>query len=193
MTNAKDNAGAIKPANRSRPHVEKSIALVGLMGSGKSVVGRLLAKQLRLQFADSDQLVTKMAGVSIIDIFDIAGEAKFRDMEFRAIYQQLQKPPQVLATGGGAFCDAKTASILNDNAIVVWLQAKPETLLRRIGDISSRPLLQTGPPLTILQKLSSERSQFYKKAHIHLDTDGLSMSKAVTLLVSALDSHLAKQ
>mgnify|MGYP001336900286 CR=1 FL=1 len=193
MMIANDHVGAVKPTNSSRPHVERSIALVGLMGSGKSVVGRLLAKQLKLRFADSDQLVTKMAGVSIIDIFDIAGETKFRDMEFRAIHQQLQKPPHVLATGGGAFCDAKTAALLYNNALVIWLQAKPETLLKRIGDISSRPLLQTGPPLQILQNLSSERAQFYNKAHIHLDTDGLSMPKAVALLLSALDSHLAKQ
>ena len=134
-----------------------------------------------------------MAGVGIIDIFDIAGEAKFRDMEFRAINHQLKKPPHVLATGGGAFCEKQTASLLYNDAVVIWLQASPETLLRRIGDVSSRPLLQTGSPLQILKKLSSERAQFYNKAHIHLNTDGLSMPKAVNALVSALDSHLAKQ
>jgi shikimate kinase len=163
------------------------------MGSGKSVVGRRLARQLQLKFADSDQLVTKMAGVTITDIFDLAGEAKFRDMEFRAIQKQLQKPPHVLATGGGAFCQQQTAALLRDNALVVWLQASPETLLKRIGDVSSRPLLQTASPLQILHQLSATREPFYSKAHLHLNTDGLSMAKAAAALVSTLDSYLAKQ
>ena len=172
---------------------EKPIALVGLMGSGKSVVGRHLAKRLNLTFADSDQLVTKMAGVSIANIFDLAGEAKFRDMEFRAIQNQLDQPPHVLATGGGAFCEPKTAAVLSKNAIVVWLQASPDILLERIGDITSRPLLQTGPPLEILQKLQAVRAPFYRKAHIHLNTDGLSMPRSLTTLIRALDSYRAKQ
>ena len=152
-----------------------------------------MARQLQLKFADSDQLVTKMAGVTITDIFDLAGEAKFRDMEFRAIQKQLQKPPHVLATGGGAFCQQQTAALLRENALVVWLQASPETLLKRIGDISSRPLLQTASPLQILRQLSATREPFYSKAHLHLNTDGLSMAKAVAVLVSTLDSYLAKQ
>ena len=107
MNTQKIPAGAAKPAQDAPSVFNKPIALVGLMGSGKSAVGRRLAKQLGLTFADSDQLVTKMAGVSITDIFDLAGEAKFRDMEFRAIQKQLQKPPHVLATGGGAFANSK--------------------------------------------------------------------------------------
>ena len=163
------------------------------MGSGKSVIGRRLAKQLGLKFVDSDQLVTQMAGVSITDIFDLAGEAKFRDMEFRAIQSQLQQPPHVLATGGGAFCQPSTATLLRDNAIVVWLQASPDTLLKRIGDINSRPLLQTGPPIEILQQLQTARAPFYRKAHIHLNTDGLTLAKSLAALVSALDSYRATQ
>ena len=180
-------------ANNRLPCFEKPIALVGLMGSGKSAVGKRLAKQLKLKFADSDQLVTKMAGISIANIFDLAGEAKFRDLELRSIQKQLQNPPHVLATGGGAFCEPQTASLLLDQAIVIWLQASPETLLKRIGDISSRPLLQTGPPLGVLQKLSASRAPFYRKAHIHLNTDALSMPKAIAALVGALDSYPAKQ
>ena len=179
--------------NNGLPCFEKPIALVGLMGSGKSTVGRRLAKQLKLKFADSDQLVTKMAGISIANIFDLAGEAKFRDLELRSIQKQLQKPPHVLATGGGAFCEPQTASLLRDKAIVIWLQASPETLLKRIGDISSRPMLQGGPPLRILQQLSASREPFYSRAHIYLNTDALPMPKAIAALVRALDSHLAKQ
>ena len=149
MTTGNISAAIPKPAGATLPGLDKPIALVGLMGSGKSVVGRRLARQLQLKFADSDQLVTKMAGVTIADIFDLAGEAKFRDMEFRAIQKQLQKPPHVLATGGGAFCQPQTAALLRDNALLVWLQASPETLLKRIGGVSSRPLLQNSSPLQI--------------------------------------------
>ena len=187
------SAGAPKPAKEAPAVFDKPIALVGLMGSGKSVIGQRLAKKLRLTFADSDQLVVKMSGVSITDIFDLAGEAKFRDMEFRAIQNQLKQPPHVLATGGGAFCETETAALLRKNAIVVWLKASPETLLKRIGCINSRPLLQTGPPLEILQRLQAARAPFYRKAHIHLNTDGMTMPNSLAKLVHALDSHRAKQ
>jgi shikimate kinase len=189
-----------KPRARARPAVrarrvvlDRPLALVGLMGSGKSVMGRRLASLLKIDFADSDQLVTKRAGISIADIFDLAGESKFREMEFNVIQDQLAKPPHVLATGGGAFCEPRTATLLRDGALVVWLQASPETLLKRIGDISSRPLLHSGPPLQILQDLQLRRAQFYEKAHIHLNTDGLSTDKSIAALVAALDTYQAKQ
>ena len=193
MNTQQTSAGAPKLAKDAPAVFGKPIALVGLMGSGKSVIGRRLAKQLGLTFADSDQLVTKMAGVSIADIFDLAGEPKFRDMEFRAIQNQLKRPPHLLATGGGAFCEPETAALILKNAIVVWLQASPATLLKRIGNITSRPLLHTGPPLEILQQVQTARAPFYCKAHIHLDTDGLTMPKSLATLVSALDSYRATQ
>ena len=185
--------GVHNPAQDATAVFDKPIAIVGLMGSGKTVIGRHLAKKLDLTFVDSDQLVKDMAGVSIANIFDLAGEAKFREMEFRAIKKQLDKPPHVLATGGGAFCEPETATLLCENTIVVWLQANSDTLLRRIGDTTSRPLLQTGSPLKILQKLQTARAPFYRKAHIHLNTDGLTVPKSLAKLVSALDSFRAKQ
>ena len=193
MNRKQRSAGAPKSTQATSAVFDKPIALVGLMGSGKSAIGRRLAKKLGLTFADSDQLVSKMAGVSIADIFDLAGEAKFRDMEFRAIQNQLQQPPHVLATGGGAFCEPETAALLRKNATVVWLQASPRTLLKRIGDITSRPLLQNGPPLEILQQLQTDRVPFYREAHIHLNTDGMTTPKSVATLVNALDSYRAKQ
>ena len=182
-----------EPQEKQSRAFEKTIALVGLMGSGKSVIGKHLAKKIRLEFFDSDQIVTKMAGITINDIFDFAGEAKFRDMEFRAIKKQLQKRPHVLATGGGAFCEPQTAKLLLNNSVVVWLQASPETLLQRIGDISSRPLLQTGQPLKVLKRLCTNREPMYKKAHIHINTDGLSIPKSVAFLQSTLDGYLSNQ
>ena len=193
MSRKNISVDAPKPAQDAPAVFDKTIAIVGLMGSGKSVIGRRLAKQLKLSFADSDQIVTKMAGISIANIFDLAGENKFRDMEFRAIQNQLDQPPHVLATGGGAFCEPETATVLSKNAIVVWLQASPDTLLERIGDITSRPLLQTGSPLEVLQKLQTSRAPFYRKAHIHLNTNGLSLPQSLAKLISALDSYRAKQ
>jgi shikimate kinase len=193
MTTQETSTGTFNPAQDAAGLFNKPIALVGLMGSGKSVIGRRLAKHLGLQFADSDQLVTQMAGVSIADIFDLDGEAKFRDMEFRAIQSQLKQLPHVLATGGGAFCEPSTAAMLRENAIVIWLQASPDTLLERIGDTNSRPLLQTGPPRRILQQLQAARTPYYRKAHIHLNTDGLTLPKSLAALVSALDSFRATQ
>ena len=193
MTEQNAIIGVPNPSRNAPAVFEKPISIVGLMGSGKSAIGRRLAKELNLTFADSDQLVKKMAGVSIVDIFDLAGEAKFREMEFRAIQKQLDKPPHVLATGGGAFCEPETATLLRENTIVVWLQASSDTLLKRIGDTASRPLLQTGPPIKILQQLQTARAPFYRKAHIHLNTDGLTLPKSLATLVSALDSFRAKQ
>jgi shikimate kinase len=163
------------------------------MGSGKSVIGRLLAKHLKLNFADSDQLVINRAGVSIVDIFDLAGEAKFREMEFDAIQNQMSKPPHILATGGGAFCEPRTAKLLLDGALVVWLQASPQTLLNRIGDVSSRPILQTEAPLQTLQELLKQRTPFYENAHIYLNTTGLSTHKSIATLIAVLDTYQAKQ
>ena len=193
MKRQKVSTGAPKPVKEAPAVFDKTIALVGLMGSGKSSIGRRLADRLGLAFADSDQLVTKMAGISITDIFELAGEAKFREMEFRAIQNQLEKPPHVLATGGGAFCEPETASLLSKNAIVVWLQASPDTLLKRIGDTTSRPILQTGPPLEILQQLQTARARFYRKANVHLNTDGLTTPRSMATLIRTLDSYRAKQ
>ena len=193
MNTQKKFAGAPKPAQNPPAAFDKPIAIVGLMGSGKSAIGRRLAKQLDLTFADSDQLVKDMAGLSIANIFELAGEAKFREMEFRAIQKQLDQPPHVLATGGGAFCEPKTATLLYENTIVIWLQANSDTLLKRIGNTTSRPLLQTGPPLEILQQLQIAREPFYRKAHIHLNTDDLTVPKSLATLVTALDSFRAKQ
>ena len=173
--------------------LDRPVALVGLMGSGKSAVGRRGAKMLGLGFADSDQHIVKAAGISIAEIFDIAGEAKFREMEFKTISHLLLAPPQIIATGGGAFCQEATAALLLKKAYVVWLKAAPSTLLSRIGNTKSRPLLHNDDPLATLTRLGDQRAAYYAKAHIHLDTDGLSTHKAMMALLRALDSHLPRQ
>ena len=172
--------------------LDRPLALVGLMGSGKSAVGRQTAKKLGLNFTDSDQKIINNAGISIAEIFELAGEAKFREMEFQALKQLALSKPQIIATGGGAFCSPQTAHLLLTKTLVVWLKAPPETLLARIGSTKSRPLLNNDNPLATLTKLSKERAKHYQKAQIEINTDGLSTPNAMMALLRALDTHLTK-
>ena len=171
--------------------VDRPIALVGMMGSGKSLVGRRLAKLLDLPFIDSDTEVETAAGISITEIFEIAGEDRFRALERKAISAAADAGPSVLSTGGGSICTPETAELLCSRTIVVWLQARPETLLSRIGSISSRPLLHTDDPLATLRDLADKRAADYGRAHITVTTDRLSAATAVSAVLRALDSHLS--
>lgn len=172
--------------------LERPVVLVGLMGSGKSAVGRHTAELLGIEFTDSDQIIVKEAGVSIAEIFQFAGEKKFRDMELKTLTNLICPALQVIATGGGAFCQDKTASLLLERSHVVWLKAPPKTLLSRIGNLKSRPLLDNDRPLTTLTELNHQRRKYYQKAQIHLDTEGLSVPKAAEALLRALDTHLTR-
>ncbi|MFL2845851.1 MAG: shikimate kinase [Candidatus Puniceispirillaceae bacterium] len=179
-------------ANTVLTRLDRPLALVGLMGSGKSAVGRRTAKKLGLNFIDSDQKIVSDAGISITEIFELAGEAKFREMEFQALTQLVVSKPQIIATGGGAFCFPQTARLLSAKTLVVWLKAPPETLLARIGNTKSRPLLNNDNPLATLAKLNKERARYYQKAQIEIDTDGLSTRKAMMALLRALDTYLTR-
>ena len=172
--------------------LDRPLALVGLMGSGKSAVGRQTAKKLGLNYTDSDQKIVSDAGISITEIFELAGEAKFREMEFQAITKLVLSKPQIIATGGDAFCFPQTAHLLLTKTLVVWLKARPETLLARIGSTKSRPLLNNDNPLATLTKQSKERAKHYQKAQIEINTDGLSTRNAMMALLRALDTHLTK-
>lgn len=180
------------------PPITRPIALVGLMGCGKSMVGRNLAAMFQIPFADSDTAIERAAGVTVADIFDLAGESKFREMEYREIEILLGGTPAVIATGGGAFCQPDTAALLRDKAFVVWLKAKPETLLSRIGNVDSRPLLHSKhsqkqgneTPIEILTRLNEVRSPFYEQAHLHVNTDGLSKRQAASKVMNAIVENL---
>ena len=171
--------------------IDRPIALVGMMGSGKSLVGRRLAQRLELPFIDSDTEVETAAGITIAEIFELAGEDRFRTLERNAISAAADAGPSVLSTGGGSICTPETAQILCDRTIVIWLQARPGTLLSRIGSISSRPLLHTDDPLATLHALAGKRAADYGRAHITVTTDQLSAAAAVSAVLRALDSHLA--
>jgi shikimate kinase len=170
--------------------IDRPLALVGMMGSGKSLVGRRLAQRLDLPFIDSDAEIEKSAGITITEIFELAGEERFRTLERNAISDAADAGPSVLSTGGGSICTPETAALLCERTIVIWLQAKPETLLSRIGSISSRPLLHTDDPLATLRDLAERRAADYGKAHITVTTDQLSAAAAVAAVLRALDSHL---
>ena len=173
--------------------LDRPLALVGLMGSGKSAVGQRTARMLGLNFEDSDKHIVKNAGISIAEIFELAGEMKFREMERKTLSNLVLASPQIIATGGGAFCQDATADLLLQHTLTIWLKASPATLLSRIGNTKTRPLLHNSDPLATLTRLDEQRAPYYKKAHIHLDTDGLSTYKAMMTLLHALDTHLPRQ
>jgi shikimate kinase len=140
------------------------------MGSGKSTIGRRLAKRLGLQFVDADEEVEKAAGCSIEDIFAFHGEQAFRDGEHRVIRRLLHGPAHVLATGGGAFLDERTRETVSEHGISVWLRADIEVLLRRVRRNDSRPLLRKGDPKEILEQLKQDRDPIYALADLAVDS-----------------------
>ncbi len=164
----------------------KTIALVGLMGAGKSSIGRRLAETIHLPFADSDDEIELAAGLSISDIFSIHGEAEFRRVEQRVIERLITGPQMILATGGGAFMNDDTRALLKKHAVTVWLRADLETLWRRVSRNDKRPLLQTEDPKGRLKSLLEARESTYAQAEIVVDSkDGPHMS-AVRHILTAL-------
>lgn len=180
----------MKARERIRARLTRPITLIGLMGSGKSLVGRQLATALDLAFTDSDHKVEEAAGISIAEIFDLAGEARFRELERRAIAGAMDAGLAVLSVGGGAVCHPDTAALLQARSILIWLKASPETLLSRIGSIASRPLLHGDDPLGALTRLAEARASDYAIAEITIVTDGMSGTAATNAVLRALDSHL---
>ncbi|MGI9385852.1 MAG: shikimate kinase [Methyloligellaceae bacterium] len=149
---------------------DKSIVLVGLMGAGKTSIGRRLAQRLNLPFTDADKEIEVAAGQTISEIFAEHGEAYFRDGEKRVIARLLNNGPQVLATGGGAYMNQEIRENIEKSGISVWLRASLETLLERTARRDHRPLLKSGDPKTVMQRLIEERYPVYAKAHIAIQS-----------------------
>ena len=165
---------------------DRSIVLVGLMGAGKSTVGRRLAKRLGLPFVDSDEEIEKAADQKIPEIFAQFGEASFRDGERRVIQRLVEGPPKVIATGGGAFVDPETRALILDHCIAVWLKAEPETLAERVSRRDNRPLLKGKDPLVTLRDLGEVRNPFYAQAHLHVCSRVGPHERTVERIVDAL-------
>jgi shikimate kinase len=177
--------------------ISKTIALVGLMGAGKTKIGRRLAHRLGVPFADADAEIEAAAGETIEDIFERHGEAMFRDGERRVIARLLGNPPHVLATGGGAFMDPDSRALLRAKTVTVWLRADLELLLDRVSRRNDRPLLKAGNPREILTKLIAERYPVYAEAAITVDTvDGppdATLEKVLAALREYFGTDLAAQ
>jgi shikimate kinase len=175
------------PADRAgRQPLDRTVALVGLMGAGKSTVGRKLAEELRVAFVDSDEEIEKAAGLSVQDIFDRHGEAEFRRGERRVIERLLLGPPIVLATGGGAFMDAETRDLMKSRAITVWLRADLDVIWRRVSRRDTRPLLKQPDPRSVLERLQQVRSPIYASADIVVDSNEGPAVEVVAAIVAGL-------
>ena len=169
----------------------KTIVLVGLMGAGKTSVGRLLAKRLDLEFIDADDEIEQAAQCSIEQMFERHGEAEFRDGEQRVIARLLTGPTHVLATGGGAFMRKKTRDAIRGRGISVWLRADLDLLLRRVSRRKNRPLLRNKNPRRTLEKLIAERYPVYAEADIVVDSGDQPPGTIVDTVIESLETFLA--
>jgi len=166
--------------------LSKPIVLVGLMGAGKSTIGRRLASALGLSFVDSDHEIVEAAGCSIADIFETYGEAIFRDLEQRVLLRLVSSEPCVIATGGGAFINQTIREAIKEKSTSVWLRADLDVLLERVSRRDTRPLLKTGDKGAILSKLMEERYPIYAQADISIDSNAGLHETVVESIVEAV-------
>lgn len=170
----------------------RTVALVGLMGAGKTTVGRRLAQALALPFVDADEAIATAAGRSIEDIFAERGECEFRRGERQVIARLLAGPVQVLATGGGAFVNPETRVLMKAQAITIWLRAPLDVLMKRVSRRDHRPLLKEDDPQAVMQRLMDERYPIYAEADLVVDTANSPHNAAVAAILAALRAYLAK-
>jgi len=168
----------------------RSIVLVGMMGAGKSTIGRRLAARLRLPFTDADTEIEAAAGMSIPDIFETRGEAQFRDGEARVIARLLDQGSIVLATGGGAFMREETRDRIRVKAISIWLRADADVIMRRVRRRADRPLLQTADPEATVNRLLGEREPVYRNADLTILSRDVPHDRIVEECIEALRARL---
>lgn len=182
---------SLAPSHALAGRLNKTIVLVGLMGAGKSCVGKRLAACLGLPFVDADREIEEAAGCSISDYFAVHGEKTFRDGERRVIQRLLGNPTHVLATGGGAFMDPSTRSLIKDRALSVWLKAELDQLLKRIGRRNDRPLLQNVDPRAKLSELIETRYPVYAEADLTVDSADGPPDVTVQRVLRAIEAELS--
>ncbi|MGX9426701.1 MULTISPECIES: shikimate kinase [Bradyrhizobium] len=168
----------------------RTIVLVGMMGAGKSTIGRRLAARLRLPFTDADTEIEAAAGMSIPEIFETHGEAYFRDGEARVIARLLSDGPAVLATGGGAFMREETRNCIRAKAISLWLRADADVIMRRVRRRADRPLLQTADPEGTVNRLLGEREPVYRSADLTISSRDVPHDRIVEECLEALHAYL---
>jgi shikimate kinase len=170
--------------------ITRPVVLVGLMGVGKSTVGRKLAGLLHRDFVDADDAITEAAQLSIAEIFEQFGEPYFRDGERRVIARLIEEGHGVIATGGGAFIDPSTRALILECAIAVWIDCDVATLVERTARRNTRPLLRNGDPHEILTRLAAERASFYAEAPIRVVSENGPHAETARAILEAIDQWL---
>jgi shikimate kinase len=173
--------------------LNRPIVLVGLMGAGKSTVGRRLARRLGLPFVDSDTAIEDASGLSAAEVFERYGEHDYRDGERRIVSRLIDGEVRVIATGGGAYIDPDTRALLNNNAITVWLDAPVDVLAERTARRDTRPLLRNQDPRGTLQRLDEERRPTYGEAHIRVTTGTGAHNDVVDSIIDELNTWLDRR
>ena len=192
--NTTDNAWMANNARQIRLALDgRSIVLVGLMGSGKSTIGRKLAQVLDLDFVDSDSEIEEASRMSVSDLFEVYGEAEFRALEQRVVLRLLDDGPKVLSTGGGAFVNDDIRAMVQTRGVSVWLDADLDTLMDRVSRRDTRPLLKNDDPRATMQALLDERYPIYEQAHVRVRSREERKDIIVSEVVEGLLSHLAAE
>jgi shikimate kinase len=177
------------PLNINAPWRQRPVVLVGLMGVGKSTIGRRLAKEIDWPFVDADEEIEDAAGCSISDIFSVHGESIFRDLEKRVIARLLSDGPLILATGGGAWIQEPIREMIQEKATSVWLRADLDVLMDRVTKRNHRPLLEKGDKRAIMQGLMDQRYPVYASADLTVDSNKGPHEHVVQLVLDALEGH----
>ena len=185
---AEDRTSILKPDRNEAPWAGRTVALVGLMGAGKSTVGRRLAERLGRSFYDSDNEIEKAAGLSVADIFSLHGEEEFRRGEHQVLKRLLDEKPHILATGGGAYLNPETRTLMREKAVTVWLNADLETLWKRVSRRNHRPLLRRPDAKEVLSNLFDQRRPIYELADLTVHSVDGPHSKTVTSIIKALET-----
>jgi len=173
--------------------IDRPVVLVGLMGCGKSSIGRKLAAALDLPFVDADEEIERAAQMSVAEIFATYGEPYFRDGERRVIARLIDNPgarPRVIATGGGAFVNEQTRALILERTIPVWLDSDVDTLFERVGRKDTRPLLRGNDPRGVLTRLKAERDPFYSQAPIKVTSGKAPQARTLAKVLKEIDTWL---
>lgn len=178
---------------RQSPPPPRTIVLVGMMGVGKTTVGRRLAPKLGLEFRDADEEIVRAAGMQVSDLFELHGEESFRRGEAQVIERLLSGPPIVLATGGGAILNEDTRRHIREKSLSVWIKADIDVIARRATRRGTRPLLQIGNPRETLTRLLEERRRYYEQADIEIDSQPGPHARTVKVIVDAINAHSEQQ
>jgi shikimate kinase len=194
-TEMSDTAGPAPTASSQEAEIlaalgKRLIVLVGMMGAGKSTIGRRLAARLNLPFVDADTEIEAAAGMTIPEIFELHGEPHFRDGEARVIARLLDSGPAVLATGGGSFMREETRRRIAEKAVSIWLKADTDIIMRRVKRRADRPLLQTSDPAATVSRLLSEREPVYQHADLTIASRDVPHDKIVEECIAALHARL---